>query len=39
MIGFGPRRPVFLLVDNTPAYKSDLAYKFFFDRDRDFYER
>jgi hypothetical protein len=24
-IGFGPPRPVFLLVDNTPAYKSNPA--------------
>lgn len=30
MIGYGARRPVFVLADNTPGYQQDLGYMFFF---------
>ncbi|MFL6428861.1 MAG: glycosyl hydrolase family 28-related protein [Acidobacteriaceae bacterium] len=30
MIGYGSRRPEFLLADNTPGYQQDIAYMFFF---------
>ncbi|HEV2134780.1 MAG TPA: glycosyl hydrolase family 28-related protein [Terracidiphilus sp.] len=30
IIGYGARRPVFVLPDNTPGYQNDLGYMFFF---------
>jgi len=30
IIGYGARRPVFVLADHTPGYQSDLGYMFFF---------
>jgi sugar lactone lactonase YvrE len=30
IIGYGARRPVFILAENTPGYQQDLGYMFFF---------
>lgn len=34
IIGYGAKRPVFVLADNTPGYQQDLGYMFFFAGDR-----
>jgi sugar lactone lactonase YvrE len=34
IIGYGARRPIFVLSDNTPGYQNDLGYMFMFAGDR-----